>query len=151
TIFEANETLTFTVASGTGYNPAGSPATGTITNDDTAPVFTIDSPTVAEGDNGDTPSLTFTVTLTGATALSSSVAYAITGGSAVSGTDFTPLASGTLTFDPGAGPQTKTIAISLIGNQKLQSDRTIEVTLSSPSNATVSSTNGVGTGTIDDD
>lgn len=39
TTVELDENVVLTVAAGTGYTPAGSAATGVITNDDTAAVF----------------------------------------------------------------------------------------------------------------
>src|SRR5256885_9739849 len=83
------------------YNPvAPTSATGTITNDDTTPTFSIDDVTHNEGDAG-TTSYTFTITKTGATALSASVDYETVNGTAVAPGDFTAISPTTLTFAPG--------------------------------------------------
>ncbi len=115
----------------------------------TLPVLSIDSPSVNEGDAGST-NLNFTVTLSAASTSQVTVAYADAGtGTATSGTDYTALAAGTLTFAPGTTSQT--IAVSVTGDTNHESHETVVVTLSNPTNATVSSTAGSGTGTIRDD
>ena len=58
------------------------------------------------------------------------VAYAATGGTAVSGRDYT-LKDGTLVFEPGE--TIKSIDIGIIDNKLYEDNRTIEVTLSNPS------------------
>ena len=65
------------------------------------------------------------------------VDYAVTGGSAVSGTNYT-LPAGTLTF--GVGDQTLPIPISIIDDGVCMPDLTVVITLSSPSNATLGAT-----------
>src|SRR5258708_39662822 len=69
--------------------------TGTITNDDAAPTFAIDDVTHAEGNAG-TTAYTFTVTKTGATALSSSVNFTTQDGTATIADGDYSLNSGTL-------------------------------------------------------
>ena len=98
--FESNETVILTVTSGTGYNVASpSAATGTISNDDSAPTFAIDDVTHNEGNAG-TTSYTFTVTKTGSTALNATVDYATVAGTANAPSDFTAIGTTTLTFLP---------------------------------------------------
>jgi len=73
------------------------------------------------------------------------VDYAVTGGDATGGgVDYT-LAAGTLTFDPY--DVSETIDISIVDDGDVESDETIEVTLSNPSNATLGA-NTVHTYTI---
>ncbi len=123
--------------------------TGTITDDDAAPVLSIDSPSVTEGNSG-TTNLTFTVSLGAASGKQVTVNYADAGtGTATSGTDYTALSSGTLTF--AAGQTSKTISVSVTGDGMDEPNETVLVALSNPTNATVSSTAGTGTGTITDD
>ena len=75
--------------------------TGTITDDDAPPVLSIGSPSVAEGNSG-TADLAFVVTLTGSTSRQVTVAYKDSGtGTATSGTDYTAVTAGTLTFAAG--------------------------------------------------
>ena len=123
----------------------------TIANDD-FPTMTIDSPSVAEGDSGSAP-LTFTVTLSTATPQQVTVSYADAGtGTATSGTDYTAITAGTLTF--AANETSKTITVEVTGDTLFEEgNETIQVTLTSPVKATFSggATSITGTGTITDD
>ena len=152
---EANETVVLRLSSATNASLSGGAATldgtGTITDDDGAPVLSISSPSVAEGDSG-TANLAFVVTLSGSTNQQVTVAYADSGdGTATSGTDYTAVTAGTLTF--AAGDSAKTVTVTVTGDTVLEPDETVVLRLSSPSNATL--TGGVttldGTGTITND
>jgi len=73
----------FTVTLGNVMNAAigDGTATGTITDNDAAPTFTVDSVSQAEGDSG-TSTMTFTVTKNGASGQASHVNYATADGTA---------------------------------------------------------------------
>ena len=148
---ESNETVVVSLSSPTNAavsNTAGT-GTGTITDDDDAPTLSIDSPSVTEGDSG-SKDLTFTVTLSAASGQQVTVAWAdATTGTATSGTDYTAIAGGTLTFT--AGTTSRTFDVSVTGDALAESNETVVVSLSTPTNATVSNTTGTGTGTITDD
>ena len=110
---EADKTV---VVAGTATNSQGitQPASVdlTITDDDGAPALSIDAPRVREGDSG-AANLTFTVTLSPASGRRVTVGYAEgTGCTATSGTDYTALAAGTLTFAAGVTSQTVTVAVT---------------------------------------
>ncbi len=109
----------------------------------------IGSAAVNEGNSGST-TLNLPVTRTN-TASVFTVAYAVTGGSATSGSDFT-LASGTLNFDFN-GAATQNIAITISGDTTIESSETVIVTLSNIVNSNGSTTLGTaaGTGTITND
>ena len=144
---EANETIVVTLSSATNATIAAGAGTGTITDDD-GPTVSINSPSVTEGDSGST-NLTFTVTLSAASAQQVTVAYADAGtGTATAGTDYTAITAGTLTFATGTTSQT--FNVSVLGDVLDESNETVVVTLSAPTNAAVSSTAGTGTGTITD-
>lgn len=84
-----------------------------------------------------TASPTITVTLSATSASNVTVEYGITGGTATgSGTDYT-LASGTATILAGA--TTTTIPLTIINDSSVESDETVVISLSSPSNATLGS------------
>ncbi len=144
---EANETVIVTLSSPTNATIATGTGTGTITNDD-GPTLSIDSPSVTEGDSGST-NLTFTVTLSVASSQQVTVDYAdATTGTATSGTDYTAITDGTLTFT--AGTTSQTFNVSVTGDTTDEVDETVVVTLSSATNATISTATGTGTITDDD-
>ena len=140
-------TVTATV-SGTSGVAAPSAVTLTITDDDGEPSLSIDSPSVAEGDSGSV-SLEFTVSLSAASGQQVTVGYADAGtGTATSGTDYTALASGTLTF--AAGETAKTLTVTVTGDTTDEPDETVVVSLSGSVNAAISTASGTGTITDDD-
>ena len=148
TLAEPNETVVVTLSNAANATISTASGTGTITDDDAAPTLSIDSPSVTEGDSGST-TLTFTATLSAASGLQVTVDWAEgTGGTATSGTDYTAITGGTLTFT--AGTTSRTFDVSVTGDTLAEADETVVVTLGSPTNATVSSTAGTGTGTITD-
>ena len=130
TASESDETVVVTRLKPENATLATAAGTGTITDDDTAPTVSIDSPSVSEGDTGSS-TLEFTVSLTAASGKEVTVAYAEgSNGTAASGTDYTALPAGALTFT--AGDTTKTITVSVIGDTDIEADETVEVVLSSP-------------------
>lgn len=105
---------------------------------------------VNEGNSGST-TLALVVTRSNTTT-AFTVEYAVTGGTATAGTDYTALASGTLTFAVG-GATTQTISISVTGDTVAEPDETVVVTLSNVVSTTGTTTisTAVGTGTIVND
>ncbi len=121
----------------------------TITDDDAPPRLSISSPSAVEG-----TALTFTVRLNAVSGKEVTVAYADAGtGSATSGTDYTALTAGTLTFAAGTTTTSQTIAVSVTGDSDDEPNETVIVTLSNAVNATFDggATSLTGTGTIIDD
>ena len=115
-------------------------------------MLSINDPSVTEGNKDTTTTLSFTVTLTPASSKQVTVAYAeLSGGTATSGSDYTALTSGTLTFV--AGDTSKTIDVTINGDVVDEPNETLKVRLSSPTNATLTGdgTTLDGTGTITDD
>ncbi len=104
----------------------------------------------AEGNSGNTP-LTLAVSRTAATT-AFTVDYAVTGGTATSGTDFTALASGTLTFAVG-GALSQNITLDILGDTVIESNETVIITLSNlvQGTGTAALGNVTGTGTITND
>ena len=145
---ETNETVVVEIGNASGATISTGTGTGTIIDDD-GPTVSINSPSVTEGDSGST-TLTFTATLSATSVQQVTVDYAdAMTGTATSGTDYTAITGSTLTFAVGATSQT--FNVSVTGDTTDEVDETVVVTLSSPTNATVSSTAGTGTGTITDD
>jgi hypothetical protein len=110
TTFESDETVILTITTDPAYNPvAPISATGSITNDDDAPSFSIDDVTHNEG-NGGTTSYTFTVTKTGDTALNASVEIDTQDGTATTADNDYQSVSRLLAF--GAGVTTRDLHCS---------------------------------------
>lgn len=88
----------------------------------------------------------FTVRLSIPSATPVTVSYATASGSAISGSDYTPV-SGTLTFAPGQTSQT--VLVPTLNDALVEGTETFALNLSNPVGATV--TRSQGTGTILDD
>ena len=134
--------------SGTSSGLTVNSDTVTLTDDDAAPTVSIDSPSVNEGDSG-SKDLTFTVWLSPASGKEVTVDYAdARTGTATSGTDYTAITSGTLTFPEGT--TRREITVSVTGDVLDEVDETVVVTLSNAGNATIGTATGTGTITDDD-
>jgi hypothetical protein len=122
---------------------------GTIVNDDLAvvlPQLSINDVSLTEGNSG-TKNAVFTVNLSSASTQTVKVNYATANGTAVAGSDYTAT-SNTLTFAPGQTSQT--ISVPVIGDTITEANETFTVNLTTPTNATISDAQGVGTIVNDD-
>lgn len=133
---------TYKAAVGTDFGSPGGTTPG-------APTVSIASASASEGNSGSS-NLVLNVTRTDVST-AFTVNYAVTGGAAESGTDYT-LVSGTLTFAAG-GPATLPINISVHGDTAVEASETVVVTLSGVVNTTGVTIIGTaeGTGTIVND
>jgi hypothetical protein len=106
------------------------------------PTLSIADVTQDEGNSIST--MTFNVTLSQAAVSPVTVSYATHDGTATGGPadDYLP-ANGTLTFGPGE--TSKTIAVTILGEQKFEPNETFTVTLSNASNATLARATATGT------
>ena len=111
------------------------------------PVLSIGDASVAEGDTGST-TLDFTVTLDSAATEAVTVDWATSDGTATAGTDYTA-GNGTLTFN--AGDSSRTVSVTVAGDEVDEPDETFTVTLTNPSGATLGDDTATGTITNDDD
>jgi Calx-beta domain len=143
--YENDETFTLALSDPTGATIDVDTAAGTITNDDAPPALAIGDVSKDEGNSG-TTAFTFTVTKTGSTALPASASWATGGGDATPGSDYLGN-TGTVNFP--AGTATKTVTVLVNGDTVLETDQAFDVTLSTPTNATIS--DDTGTGTIKND
>ena len=151
TAVEPTETFTVTLASPVNVTLGTATATGTITNDDSAPATTpptvsVSNVTVAEGNSG-TTNMAFAVSLSKAYDKTVSVGYSTANGTATAGTDYTAVA-GTLTFAPGA--TTQQVNVAVIGDTAVEPTETFTVTLANPAGATLGTATATGTITNDD-
>src|SRR3989442_3391344 len=89
----------------------------------------------------------FAVTLSAAASQTVTVSYTTLNGTAGTPKDYVSQ-SGTLTFAPG--DTSKTITVQIVGDTTKESNETLTVRLSNPSNATIAKADGIGT-IIDDD
>lgn len=110
------------------------------------PTISISDASVSEGNSGSV-SAVFNVTLSSANSQSISVSYATANGTATTPSDYTA-ASGTITFGPGA--TTTGISVEVIGDTTVEPNENFFVNLSSPINATLADSQGVGTILNDD-
>lgn len=147
TLVESDETFLVQLTAATGGVITTPQATATIRNDDQPPVLptlSIGNATITEGNSG-TVNMTFTVTLSQASASAVTVQYATADGTAIAGSDYTA-ASGTLTF--AAGQTSKTITVAVRGDTVAEATETFRLLLSNAAGATIAA--GTGTGTITD-
>ena len=107
-----------------------------IIDDDALPVVSFTQST-SFGPEGTSPAR-LTVSLSSASGVEATVAYAVTGGTATpGGVDYT-LAAGVLTFAPG-GSLTQQIPITVVNDSIQEGDETIEIVLSNASQCTLGS------------
>ncbi|SOB87695.1 Calx-beta domain-containing protein [Sphingomonas guangdongensis] len=148
TAFEPDETFTVTLSAPQGgATIAAASATGTITNDDAAPTLSIGNATVVEGDSG-TTTLVYTVT-SSAPAGAGGIGFSIAtgGGTATAGTDYVAQAT---TGQIAAGQSSTTFSVVVNGDTTYEQAETVVVTISNPTNATITTAQGTGTITNDD-
>ena len=106
------------------------------------PAISVSDATVQEAEGA---VLVFTATLSHASSRTVTVDYATSDGTAVAGSDYTA-ASGKLTFN--AGDTSQTVQVTVLTDQEDESDETLTLTLSNPSQATLD--DATATGTIED-
>ncbi len=148
TTFEADETFTVTLSNVTGATVANGTGTGTIENDDAAPVnLSIADVTLAEGNTG-TTTFGFVVTLDGP-APTGGVTFdiATSGGTATAGTDYVAQSITGQTI--AAGGTTYNFDVTVNGDWDSESNETFNVNVTSVSGAVV--TDGAALGTITND
>lgn len=147
TTFEPNETFVLTLSNpSAGYDIGDGSGQGTIQNDDPEPSLSIGDATLLEGNAGPTV-FSFAVTLTNASSLDVGATYQTADGSAMAPGDYTATSASLMI---PAGQLGTSVLVSVAGDVAVESDETFTVTLSAPSNATISDAEGLGTITNDD-
>ena len=147
---EDDETFTvgLTVSNTTHDVTASDTATGTITNDDTAPTVSA-ALTIADADADEGNALAFTVTLDNAVPDGFTVTPSFTDGTATSGTDYTANTSA-LTFTGTAG-ETQTVTVATSDDTDVEDDETFTVGLSVSNTTHDVTASDTATGTITND
>lgn len=132
---EGDETVVLTVAAGSGYGIAGSPATGTITDNDTATIaLSGGAPSITEGGSiGVLTLLVINATGTGPVMLDRTVKVTIqnpaTGTATGGGVDYTHVNS-TVTYNPGAvNNQAGVTSIISVDDRLVEGTETIDFIL----------------------
>ncbi|MFC2086962.1 Calx-beta domain-containing protein [Bacteroidota bacterium] len=133
-IDEIDETVIITLSSPTNSNlGTNTQFTYTISDNDNQPEIEF-TDSVSSNSEGASPALVY-VGLSSVSAQTVTVDYSVTGGTAVgSGGDYT-LANGTLTFNPGE--DSSSISIILINDDSIETEETITLVISNPSNGSL--------------
>ncbi|MGB5928962.1 MAG: Calx-beta domain-containing protein, partial [Cyclobacteriaceae bacterium] len=137
-IDEADEAFVLGLTSAVNATISDNQGTGTITDNDAAPVISVNDVTAGEGDG----TLTFTVSLSAISSQTITVDYATANNTATAGSDYTAT-SGTLTFL--AGETSKAVEVTLSDDNIDEADEAFNLNLSSAVNATISDAQGVAT------
>jgi len=143
---EADETIILDIGSPTNATGSGNIThTITVTDDDPPPSIAFNLATSANSES--ITSVTIPVSLSLVSGQIVTVDYAVTGGTATgAGTDFT-LSNGTLTFPKGVA--TQNISLTVVNDSFSETNESIIITLSNPTNSTLGS-NTTHTYTITD-
>ncbi|MEH2084533.1 MAG: Calx-beta domain-containing protein [Nostoc sp.] len=145
---ETNETFSVNLLSATNAAIADNLGVATIINDDNPTTVSISDVSIAEGNISTITNANFIVTLSAPSLQQVTVNYNTSDGTAkVSDSDYNP-ASGTIVFNPGE--TTKTLGISVIGDNKPENNETFSVNIFGATNTTITDSLGVAT-IINDD
>jgi hypothetical protein len=148
TTFEPDESFTLGITNVSGATVGDGSATGTITNDDSAPpLLSIGDVSIAEGNSG-SKTATFTVSLSAPAPSTVSFDVATGNGTATSGSDFVALALSNQQI--AAGQSSKTVSVTINGDTTVEPDETFGVIVSNVSGAALFDSAAVGT-IINDD
>ena len=146
---EDDETLDLALSIVAGGATLGAPASSvlTIVDNEAQPKLSINNVTVTEN-NTNTRDAVFTVKLSGANSKPVTVNYQTVDATATAPADYTALPLTTLTFSPGE--TSKIINVLVKGDMVDELNETFKVVLSSPTNATIAVSQGIGTITDND-
>ncbi len=123
---EANETVTLTLRNAFGAKLGSASHTVTILDNDTPPAATVGFAGATGSSSESVSPAQIAVALSSAQTSAVTVDYAVTGGTAVSGSDYT-ITAGTLTF--AVGETVKIIPNTIINDAVLEPNKTIILTL----------------------
>jgi len=141
-------TITLSVTLTDNFGNVGAQATDSKNKISTTSV-SVDDPSIAEGDAG-TTNLQFTVSLSDpAPAGGATVDFSTSDGTGIAGSDYTAIPTTTLSFL--AGESSKTVDVSITGEETVELDETLTLTLSNPTGTGVIIADATGEGTIIND
>ena len=147
TLDEVNETFNVNLSTPTNGVISDNLGVATITDDDPPPTLSVNDVTVSEGNSG-TVTAGFTISLSAISAKTVTVLASTANSNATSPSDYTAITNQLITFLPG--DTSKPFNVTVNGDTWGELNETYFVNLSSPSNATLSDGQGVGTITDDD-
>ena len=147
TIDEPNETILVNLTSPTGGSIGDPQGVITIVDDDPTPSISIGDAGKLEGNSG-TSTLSFTVTLSNPSSSNVTVTWATANNTATAPSDYVAVTATVLTIL--AGQTTATLSVILNGDTTGEPNETFFVNLTSPTNATISDAQAVGTIQNDD-
>jgi len=144
-LVEVNETFSLALSLPSKYtNIADGAGVATLFNDDGATYLSVGDISWAEGTSStSTTPFTFTITRSGNTNGQSSALYKTSGGTALAGTDYTAITTGTVDFL--ADQTTKTVTVNVTGDAIREANDTFNLVLTNPVGATLSDAAGMAT------
>lgn len=146
-IDENDETFDVTLSAPVNATIAKATATGTITDDDAAPILTVENISLVEGAAATTTPFPFVLTLSGPSAKTIKVTYTTADVTATAGSDYTAV-SATVTFN--AGETSKPATVIVTGDATGEATETFALNLTNPENVTLAAPSATGT-IINDD
>jgi Calx-beta domain len=142
TIDEINEAFNVNLSSPGNAVIGDAQGVGTI-NDDDAAAFSVNDPSVTEGDSG-TVNAAFTVSLSNASSQAVTVTVQTANGTAAAGSDYVAVSATVLTFNPGE--TSKTVNVAVNGDLIDEDNETFTLNLSNATGgATIADAAGVAT------
>jgi hypothetical protein len=143
----SNDTFSVNLSNPTNATIADGEGRGRISDDDPLPTVSIGDVSVLEGNSG-TVGATFTMSLNAPSGRSVSVDYTTADGTARAPGDYVAVPRTTYTFP--VGQIVKTVTVQAKGDLFVEPSETLALNLSSPLNATIADSQGLGTIMNDD-
>lgn len=131
------------------YNPSGARivdrvAQVKILDNDPMPSISVKDVSAIEPNGGATKDMSFPVYLSAPSGKPITVGYSVTAGTATSGSDYVIAApTGELAFPAGA--TTRSVTLSLVGDDTDETNESVQIALTSPENATLGTASATGT------
>jgi hypothetical protein len=142
-----NDTFDVNLSNPTNATLADAQGRGRISDDDPLPTVSIGDASVLEGNSG-TIGATFTLSLNAPSGRQVTVDYTTADGTAQAPGDYAAIARTTGTF--AAGQVLRTVTVQVKGDVFVEPSETLALNLSSPLNATIADSQGLGTILNDD-
>jgi hypothetical protein len=146
-LFEGAENFNLVLSQSLNATIERATASGTITDNDPQPTISINNVSVSEPDTGATADAKFTIVLSAASGLPTTVQVDTQDGTARAGSDY--ISNSQLITIP-AGSVSASFVVKIVGDKLFESSKTVSAVLSSPANANLGSSSGTATITDND-